>query len=237
MIDFHCHILPAIDDGSRDVSESLAMISAEIDQGVDGIVLTPHFYAEKDDRRYLERRSDRYDKLKSAVDESEFAGKVTLLLGSEVCYFPGCSKADIMDKLVMGNSRYILLEMPFMQWTDSMIRDVESLIEDRGFKPVIAHIERYYGFQRDRSYWQDLFDMDVIPQMNAGAFIGKWLKKYKNFRLMKEAGDIVLGSDAHNMVNRCPNLALGFREIEKKLGSQMVEDIQRRSRDLFEKMR
>ncbi len=47
-IDFHTHILPGIDDGSRNVEMSLRMLAAQREQQVDEIVATPHFYAQKD---------------------------------------------------------------------------------------------------------------------------------------------------------------------------------------------
>ena len=48
MIDFHSHILPGIDDGSKNTQMSLAMIEEEKKQGVHTIVATPHFYADED---------------------------------------------------------------------------------------------------------------------------------------------------------------------------------------------
>ena len=45
MIDWHCHILPNMDDGSRDVAESISLINMQREQGIGTIVATPHFYA------------------------------------------------------------------------------------------------------------------------------------------------------------------------------------------------
>ena len=57
MIDVHCHILPGIDDGSRNTEESKALISEEMNQGINTIIFTPHFYAGKDSvENFLDRR-------------------------------------------------------------------------------------------------------------------------------------------------------------------------------------
>ena len=62
MIDWHSHILPGIDDGSRDVSESLALIEKLSEQGVDTVVATPHFYADDNSvDAFLEKRNKAYE--------------------------------------------------------------------------------------------------------------------------------------------------------------------------------
>ena len=66
LIDFHTHILPGIDDGSRNVEMSLRMLAAQREQQVDEIVATPHFYAQKDSvEEFLLRRQCSYEKLKT----------------------------------------------------------------------------------------------------------------------------------------------------------------------------
>ena len=58
MVDFHSHILPALDDGSANVEESIAMLRAEAEQGITRVVATPHFYIRRDDpEAFLARRS------------------------------------------------------------------------------------------------------------------------------------------------------------------------------------
>ena len=68
MFDFHSHILPGIDDGSKDAETSVNMIAEEIRQGVSGIALTPHFYADTDDpETFLEKRARAFDELREAT--------------------------------------------------------------------------------------------------------------------------------------------------------------------------
>lgn len=88
MIDFHTHILPGIDDGSRDVRTSLEMISEEINQGIEGIVLTPHFYADEDDiPSFLKRRDEAWQELTKKMSEQEI--EIPLRKGGEIYYFQG----------------------------------------------------------------------------------------------------------------------------------------------------
>lgn len=72
MIDFHTHILPGMDDGSRDVHESLQALTLEDEQGVQEILLTPHFYAHIDKvSSFLERREHSFRKLTKALNEHD----------------------------------------------------------------------------------------------------------------------------------------------------------------------
>lgn len=89
MIDFHSHILPGIDDGSRDIEMSLRMLESSLRQGVTAIALTPHFYADNDTpERFLKRRDESFRELQRVS-----GSRPRLLKGAEVYYFPGFSTA------------------------------------------------------------------------------------------------------------------------------------------------
>jgi protein-tyrosine phosphatase len=88
--DFHSHILPGGDDGSRSVNESLKMLSLDADQGIRRVIATPHFYANHDTpERFLKRREAAWSHLREAVEG--FSGLPEIVLGAEVYYFPGMS--------------------------------------------------------------------------------------------------------------------------------------------------
>ena len=117
LIDFHSHILPGIDDGSRSTAQSLDMMKLELDQGIGRIVATPHFYADRISvDKFLSRRQQAYEKVMAAMDEQGRKAPV-FYLGAEVYYFGGIGKAEMLPKLCMEDTDTILLEMPFCQWT------------------------------------------------------------------------------------------------------------------------
>ena len=119
MIDFHSHILPGIDDGSKDVAESLAMLSALKEQGVDTVVATPHFYANHHSvEEFLRRRQKAMDRLSAELSE----GAPTIVLGAEVRYYEGISHLQNLESLCIGDSKLLLLEMPFYKWTEYTVR-------------------------------------------------------------------------------------------------------------------
>ena len=197
LIDFHTHILPEIDDGSRNVEMSLNMLAAQREQQVDEIVATPHFYAQKDSvEEFLLRRQRSYEKLKTKMAETNLDQK--LHLAAEVYYFQGIGSAGMIPKLCVEGTQTLLLEMPFAQWDSAVYADVEKLVQRQKLKVVIAHIERYYEFQKKKEIWNAVMELPLYRQMNAGVFLN-WKKRHKAFQLAKEATTIILGSDCHNM--------------------------------------
>ena len=202
LIDFHSHILPGIDDGSRSTAQSLDMMKLELDQGIGRIVATPHFYADRISvDKFLSRRQQAYEKVMAAMDEQGRKAPV-FYLGAEVYYFGGIGKAEMLPKLCMGDTDTILLEMPFCQWTKDMLENVEQILDKQKLHIILAHIERYYDYQKKKDIWNAIFDLPIT-----------------------EDWDVLLGSDCHNTETRVPNLAQGREVIAKKLGQARLDEI------------
>lgn len=239
MIDFHSHILPRIDDGSRSSDESLELLRIEKLDGVDEIVFTPHFYAEKDSpKHFLDRRQGSYERLLQRVEDSSLAGAgLKFHLGAEICYFTGMGRADVLKDLSIDGTGTALIEMPFAQWNDQVVRDIEELIQKQGLNVILAHIERYEPYQKNRTCWDRIFEMPVIPQMNTGPFLQGFLKSRKAYRILEEQAPVILGTDAHNTGGRKPNLAAGRRAIQNKLGRETLHQIDELSQTVIRRIR
>ena len=222
MIDWHSHILPGVDDGSRDVDQSLMMLDALIEQQVDTVLATPHFFAgEESVDEFLRRRNRAYDTLCSRIGDRD----VRVLCGAEVKYYAGISRMADLDKLAIGHTRLLLLEMSMEKWTDFTIQELTELAGTRGLKIVMAHIERYLGYV-DIKTIRRLCENGLYIQVNAG-FFERVLSRNKACRLL-DAGLIhFIGSDCHNLTSRPPRIASAYELIRKRFGeeflSQMVE--------------
>lgn len=227
MTDCHTHILPRMDDGSRSSEESITMLRMERDQDIDKVILTPHFYAEHESAAsFLERRAACFARLRERTDELASDGEKLpeLYLGAEVRYFAGMSRADDIEKLCIGNTRYMLVEMPFDTWSDGVFRDLE-ILQSSGIKPVIAHIERFIHFQKHTDNMERLWSMGMLIQSNA-SFFTEWKTKRTALKLLKEGKIDLLGSDSHRAEgDRVPDIADALTVIEKKLGRQTIERI------------
>lgn len=230
VIDFHSHILPNIDDGSRSSEMSCDMLAQSAQQGVDVMLATPHFYADQMRMNtFLERRSRAYEKIQNHPLRKE---STRIICGAEVAFFPRMSEAEELDLLCIENTRLMLVEMPFRPWTSQDLKEIEKL-NRRGIKPIIAHLERFYGFQKDKHIIPDLLDMPVYAQLNAECLLTGWWGVRLPLKLLSSGQAHLLGSDSHRSDRRAPNLAEGRAVIQKKLGQGVLDEIDRLGEELL----
>lgn len=212
MIDFHSHVLPGIDDGSKSVEMSLAMLQRQQEQGVDAVIATPHFYALRDDPEcFLQRRRAAFDSLGQTP--------LPVICGAEVAYFDGISRCEEISRLRIGETALLLLEMPFGSWSSRVVDEVITLMATTGLIPVLAHVDRYRS--QLRKYGDSLLSQGVLFQCNAGAFLRF---ESRRWALKELAMDRIrfLGSDCHNLTGRAPNLQQAAEVIRKKLGDHPI---------------
>ena len=222
-VDFHTHILPGIDDGSRNTEESIDLLKTEKSQGIKTVIATPHFYPHEDTpQRFLNRRQKAYEKLMEAIDAQD--GLPQIIMGAEVYYFKGISEWQNLKDLAIQGTDYLLLEMPLGKWSDSMFDDIEGIYTKRGLVPIIAHIDRYIDFFNTNKMMKRLGNMPVIIQANGNYFINKKTRA-KALKLLKKRGINIIGSDCHNMSVRKPNLGLAAEIIKEQLGEEYINRI------------
>lgn len=233
VIDFHSHILPSVDDGSKDLNTSMNMIKRCEEQGVECMIATPHFYALHDKMdSFLKRRDRAYENLKKKLP----AGAPEIYLGGEVAFFRGISKTERLGELVIGASDLILLEMPFAPWSSAEIEEVEWMVKHTGFRYILAHLERYLAISENKRQIERLLELPVIVQVNAGSLL-EWKSRGRTVRLLKKSESCVLGSDCHGIHHRAPNLEEGRRMVEKKLGGDFLNRIDADGERLLEEIR
>ncbi len=223
MIDFHSHVLPEIDDGSNSVFESLQMLKQSWNMGVDTMVATPHFYAENESiARFSERRQESYKKLTQAIDGYSCLPRI--IMGSETAFFAGMSREKDISKLCIGDTKYLLLEMPFTEWTSLTIKEVQALISNRGIMPIIAHLERFFQIQGHNGKVEELLNMRVMVQTNGEAFTNVKLRR-RIMRMISKNEIQLLGSDCHNIRKLPPNLDTACKIILSRLGEEQLRKI------------
>jgi len=221
--DFHSHILPGIDDGSRNVKQSLEMLRMEARQGVARVVATPHFYPSHDSpERFLARREAAAQALRGAMAQE--AGLPEIELAAEVYYFPGISDSDILSQLTIGGNQYILIEMPMPPWSEKMYAELVAVYEKQNLIPVIAHIDRYVAPLQTFRIPQRLAQLPVLVQANSSFFTQKATAGLA-FRLLREEKVHLLGTDAHNLTDRAPNMKDALDAIRKKMGTEILQQI------------
>lgn len=212
MLDIHSHFLPKMDDGSKSTEMSMEMLRTSRKQGVRTIVSTSHFYGtEESPESFLRRRRHAADKLLPLLSDSE----PEILLGAEVFYYPGISYSDSIPRLAIEGTNLIMIEMPFITWSDRIFDELLSFQYNHRLHIVLAHVERYQSIQK-RDMFLNLFEQPFYFQCNASAF-----NSYRSRKLalkMIDSGQLhFLGTDCHNTDRRPPNMDDARKVIEKKL--------------------
>ena len=139
IIDFHSHILPGADHGSCNLSMSESQLERLVYAGVDAVVATPHFSPNRDLLSdFIIKRERAKKELSSILTDS----LPTVYTGAEVLVCPGMKNFEDLSELCVQGTKTILLEMPTVSWTGSIISSVED-IADAGYSVVLAHVERY----------------------------------------------------------------------------------------------
>ena len=205
--DMHSHILPGMDDGSKNTDMSLQMLRSCAQQGIEQVFLTPHYYPVESVKDFLQRRDKAEAQLRQAMEACP-EQLPQICTGAEVAYRPGIGYEEDLELLRLGKSEFLLLELPFSPWDKEVIRDIRNMVCARGITPIIAHIEWYLSFQK-KEILQEVLAQGVLVQMNGEALLS-WRTRGKARKMLARDMVQLLGSDSHNMTDRAPNLSKRF---------------------------
>ena len=192
MLDFHCHIIPGVDDGSKDLDMSLAMLEAAKSIGIDKIVATPHAKHDPVDWDAIHRSFDQL------VPYAEARG-ITLYLGCEL-YAPLLNKISldaVRDFCIEGTNR-VLIEFHPDQVPPNPAAYMNEL-RARDVVPILAHPERYTLVQENPGILRDLVEIGCFLQVNGKSFSKNPFDRLSNTakRILKLYPSAFLSSDAH----------------------------------------
>lgn len=222
MIDIHSHFLPEIDDGPRDTEESFNILRRSVEDGVSEMVATPHSKMIWD-KMSIPRLKDIFKEYERKVHEAGIA--VQLHLGMENRLEPGLGQRfDTGDALTIGNSKYMLVELPFEEYpvyADDVLFDLQV----RGVVPVLAHPERNGGIQQDLKMARKLVLNGVIMQVTSESFTGAFGTQAKRCALSLLRGGMVhtIAADAHTSTgHRRPKMSSGRDAILAIAGSTLA---------------
>jgi len=212
MIDIHTHILPHLDDGARDTNMSIAMLEQLQRQGVETVVFTPHYYGRKSSPdEFIQRRNASFAHLKEYIPKG-----LNVRLAAEL-HFTGLNmpQADALCRLAFEGTKYILVEFPFTTaWTGALMEKLSDFIRETGYTPIVAHAERYREIQKNPALICELIHMGCLIQVNAPSFLDKREKRLA-FALLKHGFVHCIGTDAHDMQMRAPDLLTAKNAVIK----------------------
>ena len=224
MIDLHSHILPNIDDGSRNIDETIELIKEAEHVGFEGIVATSHYmegYYETD----IQGREILMQAIYQKIRQRNINTK--LYLGNEIYL-----SDNIMELLEEGkastinNTSYVLFEMPLNIEPLNLYDIAYEMIQNKVI-PILAHPERYTFIQKDLELVYDLLDLGVLMQANYASIIGYYGTKAQIIvkNLLENNAIHFLGSDVHRANTIYPQIPEILSQLEQIIGSKKLEEL------------
>lgn len=219
MIDLHCHILPGLDDGPRDLETSLEMARMAVADGITTIACTSHIlpglYPNTSAKLIAAT-----DRLCCALHQSD----ITLDL---VCGADAHMDVQFAQKLsrrkipTIADSRYVLVEPPYHV---APIRMEQFFFEIllAGYVPILTHPERLRWVSERYSIFERLARRGVWMQITAASLTGRFGREphYWAERMIEEGRVHVIATDAHDTRHRPPDLSRGFETAARRVGER-----------------
>lgn len=214
MLDCHCHILPAVDDGAADLQQSIAMLQQAKRLSITQIVATPHMKHQPFSWTAIE---EAYARLKPEAKQLE----IQLQLGCEL-YAPLLSELgfdEIHQFCIRGTNRLLLEFHP--QYLPDNLPAYFNHIFSRSIVPILAHPERYSIVQSNPAILREIVQMGCYLQINGRSMTANPFDKCSNTakKLLKLYPSAFLSSDAH-----CIEHYAGLAKAQQKL-NRMRRDL------------
>lgn len=205
MIDLHCHVLAAVDDGPATMEDSVALARAAAAAGTTTIVATPHVSWEYPNSAYKVARA--VAQLNRRLRETGPALKV--LRGAEIAMTRvGSISPSELSQLALGHGQWLLVEPPFSMAGEGL-EAVIGKLHEHGYHVLLAHPERCPAFHRDRAMLERLVEAGVLTSLTAASLDGHFGGVVQRFSLELVRDGLVhnVASDAHDQVKRPPSIS------------------------------
>jgi tyrosine-protein phosphatase YwqE len=215
-VDMHSHLIPGIDDGSKTLVESLELINRLAKLGLRKIITTPHIMSE-----YYRNTPEIIDlgleNLKKAVKSQG----INIELEAAAEYYMDeifLEKIKAGEGFLTFGDRFILVETGFIN-KPQMFLDITFHLEMAGYKPVLAHPERYQYLLSDKVFLKELIERNMLFQVNLLSLTGFYSKPVKDFSemLIERKSVAFLGTDCHNnrYLDALETLPTHYKSYEK----------------------
>lgn len=227
MIDIHCHILPNFDDGAADLEESMAMARMAVSSGVAGIVATPHFPGDTESFQRLGALFGRYERLQRQILQEGL--NLRLYPGAEILCLPETPQLAAKKVLpTIGDTNYLLVEFDFGESQSYMTEMLDALTQ-AGYRPVVAHPERYRAVQGNLQLLRSWFDLGYVLQLNKGSVLGAFGGRVEHTanQILQEGLAHVIASDAHGSNMRTPHMGSVTQLLRDRCGPEYARILTR----------
>tara|TARA_B100000609_G_C17206063_1_gene431010 strand:+ start:942 stop:1721 length:780 start_codon:yes stop_codon:yes gene_type:complete len=202
MIDFHNHIIPDVDDGSKNIDMSISMLKTASHMGIRKIVSTTHY-----NHPFMKEKFPNFNiinsKLENLKDEMKIHNLDIEIISKAENFFDESLVNFINDENLTIGDKYMLIEFDF-RFIPNNYEKILFQLQLEGITPIIAHPERYKFVQKNYDYIKNWIDKGYKLQLTCGSILGNFGKQclLTCNRIMDEGDFHLIGSDAHNNKNR-----------------------------------
>lgn len=216
-VDIHTHILPGVDDGAQNPQQAMELLRLAWESGTGAVILTPH-YRGRYRRNTPQQLHQSFEQLQQLAAEQ--LPDMELYLGNEAGI-----ELELTEKLregrvlTLNGGRYVLLEFHTASTAGKILDGVLDVL-NCGYIPVVAHAERYDGFNRDKNLAREVTRLGALIQINADSVLGGAGAEVKRCarRLLRKRHAHFIASDAHDTHRRTPMLAQCYRKVSRRYG-------------------
>lgn len=222
MVDLHCHLLPGVDDGSKDLATSLRLAEEAVANGVTHALLTPHHM----NGRYVNHKADvirMTQDFQTSLKQNQIP--LTVFPGQEVRINGNLIQAVQDDDILFADedNQYLMLEFPdddVPHYTTQMIFELQQ----QGITPVIVHPERNTKIMEQPKLLYDLLMKGCLSQITASSYVGTFGKKVEDFshQLIAHGQGYIFASDAHDLPGRKYEMRQAFEKMVDEFGDQLA---------------
>ncbi len=228
MIDLHSHLVSGYDDGAADPSESVAMARLWAADGVAVVAATPHvgmWSWGPPPVDLLERCAHLNERLRrDGIGVEVVAGSEVYLTADSTRFLATGENGH----RPLGDSHYVLVEFS-LGGISAPPDEAFFSLQMAGWRPILAHAERYQAFQRKPERLGELLARGVLAQVNAGSFLGEFGSRARELaeQLVRLDLAAILASDAHHAVVRRPRMAEARARLVELAGEERAERLSR----------
>ncbi len=222
--DIHSHILPGVDDGSKNMEETLALLKLCYEEGTRRIFATPHYvpgHKSASPEHLRKLRTEVAEKIKETYPDMELYG------GNEIYYKEGVVKDVKAGKvLTLADTDYCLVEFNTRLEYKKIFHAVKEFTE-AGYRPILAHVERYDCLYQQSELIEDLIDAGAYIQINAESLLGGLFDRHSKYvqKILKDGLVHFIGSDCHRLDFRKPRMGSVFQKIKNEAVKEEIEEI------------
>lgn len=232
MIDLHCHILPGVDDGAKNMEESIAMARNAVAEGITHIVATPHHmsYSWVNEKETVVKL---VKQLQAELDAENIP--LTIFPGQEVRIY-----GELLEDINQGKiqfideyNQYLLIEFP----STSIPTFTEQLffqLQQAGITPIIVHPERNHAVLKDPNSLRPFIERGALSQITAGSYVGGFGKEIEKVskQLIEANLTHFIASDSHNVTNRKFHMREAYGKLAAEYGNDKLNQFQQITKDL-----